>query len=152
MSKIKFEAEFDNRELEDLVTFCGGNPKKVIKWWNEKYAAPKNLKELVLYDKGETIDFTDVPSELKTWTNNCIYDYEKGLTTSLVDSLNLFIEGDFDYLDEEDAYVELETLSRYCKPSDDYDFKTLEKHMEKFCPGIVDFLVTNKVKEIVFTW
>lgn len=152
MSKIKFEEEFDNRELEDLVTFCGGNPKKVIRWWNKKYASPKNLKELVLYDKGQTIDITDVPYNLRMWIDTCIYNYEKGLTTSLVRQLNLFLERDPDYLDDNEEYIQLEKIPMFDKLSDDYDFETLEKYMEKFCPGIVDFLVTNKVKEIVFTW
>lgn len=149
MSKIKFEAEFNDKELKDLVQYCGGNPKKVMKWWNEKYAAPKNLKELVLYDKGQTIDITDVPEALEAWTNKCIFDYEKGLTTSLVQQLNLFIERDFDL---DDDYTKLKPVPMFYEPSDNYDFDTLEKCMEEFCPGIVKFLVTNQVKEIVFTW
>lgn len=140
--KEEFFAEFDNEELEDLVKYCGGDTTKVIKWWNEKYSAPNTLEELINYPKRETIDWCNFDSELDFW-RHCLYTYEKGLSTSLEDSINMFCE---EYLDE-DEYKEV-----WDEENDQYIFNKLEEKMNKYCPGIVDFLIGNKVSEIIYTW
>lgn len=137
----EFYAEFDNEELEELVKYCGGDTKKVIKWWNKNYSTPSTLEELMNYSKGDTIEWSSFPSDLDRW-RNYMYDYEKGLETSLGETVNMFCED----LDED------ELKEVWDKENNAYIFDKLEEKMNEYCPGIVKFLIDNKVSEIIFTW
>jgi hypothetical protein len=99
------------------------------------------LEKLVNCHSGKTIDYGDMPDNLRDW-RDCLYDYEKGVSTSLDAQLENFSEE----LDEEEFEQIWDTEKKT------YKYDELEKVLEDHYPGIVKYLVDNKITEIRFYW
>lgn len=97
------------------------------------------LEKLYNYENGKTVDYGDMPDELKDW-RNCLYDYEKGVDTYFDCQLEKFSE----QLDENEFNL------IWDNDKSEYKFDALETMLEKYYPGIVNYLLNNKVTIIRF--
>lgn len=132
---------FNDEIIKEIIEYCGGDSTMYEKWLNK----PTNLKELLNYDKGITIDLYDLSlADPSKHSKKFLFD-QRGYATSL----ESFIEYMVEYLISSENSSEEELWD---SEKSEYIYDNLEMAINNEYPKMLEYFIKNTVTAIKFDW